>query len=147
MNDDLLKIFRFFCQHYMAIGLFEDAETVLKEAIDLIKDDDEPNPWRGYNLALLGKLYIEWERIEDAEPQLSKGWKETQATWNIDLVPLVRNFYAELLMHPHNKARDLIMAKQLLRYHIGGNACNRFSTLRYCWVIITGSTCTYARAK
>jgi len=101
-------------QLYTGIGRFEEAEKVFQEAIDVYKKEEDANAWRGYNLALLGKLYMEWGRIDDAVKPLLKGWEETQSTWNTDLVPLVRNYYAELLMHPANKARNLETAKQLL---------------------------------
>ncbi len=114
IRDNLPSMFNYLGQLDIATGLFEEAETVLKEAVNLLKDEDEANPYKGYNLALLGKLYIEWDRLDDAVAPLLNGWQETQATWNISLVPLVRNYYAELLMHPHTRARDLVLAKHLL---------------------------------
>jgi tetratricopeptide (TPR) repeat protein len=114
MFDDLPRMLSFLGQLDMSTGLFEEAEKVFNEAIDVYKEEDDANAWKGYNLALLGKLYMEWGRIEDAEEPLLKGWEETQVTWNVDLVPLVRNYYAELLMHPDNKERNVVIAMQLL---------------------------------
>lgn len=114
MRYDLPGMFNFLSQLYIAMGLFEDAERVLKESVDLLKEEDEPSSFKGRSLALLGKLYIEWNRIEDAIGPLLKGWEETQATWNVAVVPLVRNYYAELLMHPNYRARNFAKAKQLL---------------------------------
>ncbi len=114
MYDDLPRMLNFLGQLDINIGLFEEAERVLNEAIDVYKEEDDAYAWKGYNLALLGKLYMEWGRIEDAVEPLLKGWEETQVTWNVDLAPLVRNYYAELLMHPDNKERNVVIAMQLL---------------------------------
>ncbi len=59
-------------------------------------------------------MYLEWGRVESAEEPLQKGWEETQATWHLDLVILVRNYLAELLMHPNYVKRDLIEADRQL---------------------------------
>jgi predicted ATPase len=104
--EELSWSLNFLSQVYTAIGLFEDAEKVLQEAISLQKDE-EPIAARGYNLAFLGKLYLEWGRISDSEKPLLDGWEETQRVWMVAIVPLVRTYYAELLMHPNYKGRDL----------------------------------------
>jgi tetratricopeptide (TPR) repeat protein len=114
MHDDLPPMLNYLGQLYTGLGLFEEAEKMIKASIDLFKQEEDANPWRDYNLGLLGKLYMEWGRIEDAVEPVLKGWEETQATWNTDLVPLVRNYYAELLMHPKYKSRNFATAKQLL---------------------------------
>ncbi len=112
MLYDLPDKLNYLGQVYMAMGLFEDAEALLTESIQLLKDE-EASPWRGNNLALLGKLYLEWSRVEDAVEPLRKGWEETQKTWFVALVPLVRNYYAELLMNTDYKDYDLAEADRL----------------------------------
>ncbi|MDP9374157.1 MAG: tetratricopeptide repeat protein [Chloroflexota bacterium] len=114
MHDDLLIMLNFLGQLYAAMGLFERARDALDEAIALLKDEQEPHPWNGYNLALLGKLYLEWGRVQDAAEPLQQGWRETQATWQVDLATLVRNYYAELLMQPGYAGHDLVEAERLL---------------------------------
>lgn len=114
MFDELPRAFSFLSQLYMGTGLFEQAEQVLIEAVNLLKDEQAPNPYKGYNLALLGKLYLEWEQVNKAAEPLVKGWEETQATWHVSMVPLVRNYYAELLMHPDYPERNLDAAQRLL---------------------------------
>lgn len=114
MLDDLLRILNFLGQVYIAIGSYEKAEDLLKKSINLIEDNEEPNPWRGYNKALLGKLYLEWNRVEDAAEPIHQGWQETQSAWNVDLVRLVRMYYINLLMHPDYAFRDLEEATEQL---------------------------------
>jgi predicted ATPase len=114
MSDDLPRMLNFLGQLYTNMGLFEKAEEVLKEAIDVYRDDDTANAWRGYNLAQLGKLYIEWNSVEKAVEPLVKGWQETQVAWNSDLISLVRNYYAELLMYLDKKTHNAVTVQQLL---------------------------------
>jgi tetratricopeptide (TPR) repeat protein len=114
MRDYLLAPYNFLAQVYIASGLFEDAEAVLIEVLELFKDEKELNAWNAYNQALLGKLYLEWNRVEDAAGPLIRGWEQTQATWYVAMVPLVRNYYAELLMHPDYSGRNWGEAERLL---------------------------------
>ena len=81
----------FLGQVYVAMGLFEDAEEVLRYSIDLVDDRNNPNPWKGYNQALLGKLYIEWQRIDDAENPMLEGLDRSRSTNSADLHLLVDN--------------------------------------------------------
>jgi tetratricopeptide (TPR) repeat protein len=112
-------------QVYTAIGLFNDAENLFKEAIGLHKDE-EPVAIRGYNLALLGKLYLEWGRVKDATKPLVEGWNETKLASMIAIVPLVRNHYTELLIHPDYKDNDLGLAEKQIRDTIKDSERTRF---------------------
>ena len=112
---DFPVILNFLGQVEIAAGLFESAETHLKRAIALFENHDRPDPWNGNNLALLGKLYVEWERFEEATVPLERSWKESEPTHNLDLISLVRNYYGEFLMHPRNVRRDVVRAEQILR--------------------------------
>jgi tetratricopeptide (TPR) repeat protein len=114
MLDYLPAPYNFLAQLYIATGRFEDAELALRKAIALYKDAREPNPWNAYNLALLGKLYIEWGRVEDAAGPLVQGWQQTQATWYLAMASLVRNYYAELLMNKEYPQHNWQDAERLL---------------------------------
>jgi len=118
IHSGLPSTLNYLAQLYLASGLFEQAEATLKEAIALFDRAHNANPWNGNNLALLGKLYVEWERLDDAGEPLRRGWQETQATYNLDLISLVRNYYAEYLMHPHARERDLGAAAQYLQLNL-----------------------------
>jgi tetratricopeptide (TPR) repeat protein len=118
VQTDLQIVLNFLGQTYSAMGRFEDAEAVFKEAVGLFKDDSEPNAWNGYNLAFLGKVYLEWQRTVDATAALERGWRETEQTWQVDIATLVRNYYAELLMHPTYLGRDLDEAERQLKMNV-----------------------------
>jgi tetratricopeptide (TPR) repeat protein len=114
MPDYLPGPYNYLAQLYTAAGRFEDAEATLRKAIALFKNTKEPNAWNGYNLALLGKLYMEWNRVEEAGQPLILGWEQTKATWYVPTVPLVRNYYAELLMNENYSGRNRQEAENLL---------------------------------
>jgi tetratricopeptide (TPR) repeat protein len=114
LKEHLIPPLNFLSQLYIATGRFEEAEAMLKESLEIFKNDPAANPWRGYDLALLGKLYLEWDRVTDAGDPIEKGWGETQATWAVALVSLVRNYYTELLMNPHYRDYDVEKAEKLL---------------------------------
>src|SRR2546422_1237135 len=113
-HHELSWVLNFLGQVYTAIGLFENAEKAIGDAIGLYKDEKESIAVRAYNLAQLGKLYLEWNRVEKAEKPLLEGWKETQATWMVAVAPLVRTHYAELLMHSNYRSRDISEAERQL---------------------------------
>jgi tetratricopeptide (TPR) repeat protein len=126
LKEHLVAPLNFISQLYIAMGQFEKAEHLLKESIETFQKDPEDNPWRAYNRALLGKLYLERQQVDAAVEPIIDGWKETQATRNTWLVDLVRNYYAELLIHPEYSARDLDTAEQLLLKTIADTAVSGF---------------------
>ena len=118
LKDDLVVGLNYLAQVYMSLGLFERAEAALKEALDLVKKDESPHIWTGYNLSLLGKLYLEWEHPELAVAPMLKGWHIDQTVSIIDIRPLIKNYYAELLMCPNYLGYDLSEADRVLAANI-----------------------------
>jgi predicted ATPase len=115
-RKDLAWPLNFLGQVYTAVGLFEDAEKVLQEAIELHSDDEDPSAVRANNKALLGKLYMEQgRRIIDAEKPILEAWNEIEVTWNVSVVAVIRNYYTELLMHPEFTGRDLVLAEEQIK--------------------------------
>jgi tetratricopeptide (TPR) repeat protein len=105
--DELPECLNYLAQTYFRLGLFEKAEEALIEAIEVVQDADEAHSWNGYNLALRGKLYLEWDRIDDAAAPILLGWQESQKTQIKWQTSLVRNYYAELLMNPKYQGFNL----------------------------------------
>ncbi|HEX7972888.1 MAG TPA: tetratricopeptide repeat protein, partial [Anaerolineales bacterium] len=121
LNDDLLFTYNYLAQVYAGMGQFEAAEKSLQDAVRFLKDDPEPNPWRAYDSSFLGKLYLEWNRVEQAAKPILEGWKETNAKWNVDLARFPRIYYAELLIHPEYSGCDLKEARLQLEKAIEEN--------------------------
>jgi tetratricopeptide (TPR) repeat protein len=118
MNEDLHWVSNYLGQIHTATGRFEEAEQILTEAIALRKDASGTRAWHGYNLALLGKLYLEWGRVADAVEPILQGWRESEETRQADLLALVRNYHAQLLMYPGYADRDLYLAEEQLTQSI-----------------------------
>jgi tetratricopeptide (TPR) repeat protein len=112
--ERLVEPLNYISQLYIAMGQFSLAEGALKRSIDIFRNEPGTNPWRAYNRALLGKLYLEWQHVQKAVEPIRRGWKETHVTGNTWLVALVKNYYTELLMHPDYAGRDLDTAEKLL---------------------------------
>jgi tetratricopeptide (TPR) repeat protein len=124
--EELAWSLNFIGQVYTAVGLFEEADNVLREAIELHKDEEDPIAIRGYNLALLGRLYMDWGQVEKAEKYLMEGWAETQRVWMVAVVPLIRNYYTELLIQPHYHGQDLSRAEDYLKTTISEAERSKF---------------------
>jgi tetratricopeptide (TPR) repeat protein len=95
------------------MGRFEEAEVVLLAALEPLRADADLSTFQGYNLGLLGKLYLEWGRIGDAAENLRAGWDRLQRTQHRAIIPILRNYVAELLMHPAYPGRDIRRAQEL----------------------------------
>ena len=98
LKDELPDGLNYAAQLHIAMGALDRAEDALKEAVNVQDPNRTPLAWHGYNLALLGKLKLEQQRVQEALALVQEGWAETEQTWLADLVPLVRNFYAEILL-------------------------------------------------
>jgi tetratricopeptide (TPR) repeat protein len=95
------------------MGRFEEAEDVLLKALELLRTDADLSTFQGYNMGLLGKLYLEWDRIGDAEECLKAGWDRLQRTRHRAILPILRNYLGELIMHRSYSANDVKYARQL----------------------------------
>ncbi len=84
-------------QPYTSMGLFEEAEAILRGAVST-DNPAEMNAWDLYNVSQIGKLYVEWGRPADALEILEPVWNETAKTGLAWLMTLVGNYYAEALL-------------------------------------------------
>jgi tetratricopeptide (TPR) repeat protein len=96
--DDLAWSLVFLGQLYTAIGLYEDAEAALRDGVAVFAGRDEALGIRGYLNALLGHLYLEWERPADAREHLAAGRDEARASGFRGTIPMIEAFWAELLI-------------------------------------------------
>lgn len=115
MFDLFSLMSNFLAQLYIAEGRFEEAEKVLYETLDVLHSEADAVVHKGYNLALLGKLYLEWGKIDKAAEALIPAFESTQVSGNEPVLPLIRNYYCELLLHPDYPSRDISTAENLLK--------------------------------
>ncbi|MGX8903687.1 hypothetical protein ACR820_00025 [Streptomyces netropsis] len=107
------KMTNFLGQLLTAAGRFEEAESLLTEAVGRLAPRPTASTHQGYNLGLLGKLYLEWDRPSQAASPLLTGWDHLRAAPHVSLLPLLRNYLGELLMHPAYSLRDVTRACEL----------------------------------
>jgi tetratricopeptide (TPR) repeat protein len=111
--DTFASVSNYLGQLLTEAGRFEEAEEVLLSALDPLRPDADLSTFQGYNLGLLGKLYLEWGRLADAEEKLTAGWSRLQQTRHRAILPILRNYMGELLMHPDYAHRDIRRARGL----------------------------------
>ncbi|AUX32347.1 MULTISPECIES: tetratricopeptide repeat protein [Sorangium] len=130
LRGDIAVACNYLAQVYVALGEFESAESVLVSAIERFDRGGVPHAWNANNRALLGKLYLEWGKIDAAHEHLISGLRESNAMRSLPLITLVRNYHAEFLMlrATTKNERDLLLAEELLRENI--EECHRTGIYR-----------------
>lgn len=87
-------------QALQAAGQFDEAESVFREAVDLVEESDEAaEAWHATNLAYLGHLVVIRRAEVDGVGMLEAAWAETERTWLANLVPVVRSLHGAALLH------------------------------------------------
>jgi tetratricopeptide (TPR) repeat protein len=130
----------YLAQVLIASGQFARAQQVLEDTLrPLTGEQSHRVVQSAYNLALLGKLYIEWGRSDDAAGPLQEAWRKIQANPDNSIVPLIANYYVELLIDPKSPTRDTELAGKLLDWNI-----KQSSTLRFERSVVTAK-CLMAR--
>lgn len=101
MNVELPIALNYLAQVLIAVGRAEQADEVLREAVEYEREHG-PSGWRGYNLALravLASQSADPARRADGIGLMAQAWADTAQTWLLNLVPIVRNFHAEVLLN------------------------------------------------
>lgn len=101
-------------QFLIAVGRFEEAESMIVDALATPTYLKEESVQRSYLLSLLGKLYLEWDKPAEADSALTRAFQQTLDSTNTAVLPLIRNYYCELLLCPKSEAYDLQTAGLLL---------------------------------
>lgn len=101
-------------QVYAALGEYERAAAVLSQARS---DEDErgvDSGWHAYNTALLAYVRSTSPgRRDEVLALMAEAWAETERTWLANLVPIVRNLYAEIVLDYAADDDDLAQALRL----------------------------------
>lgn len=111
--DQFSSISNYFGQLLTEMGRFEEAENVLRASLEPLYFHADLTTSQGYNLGLLGKLYLEWGRVEDAGQNITAGWDRLLETRHPSVLPILRNYLGEFLMHPANPRQDIKRAAAL----------------------------------
>ncbi|WAL72865.1 AAA family ATPase [Kitasatospora sp. YST-16] len=98
-NSELPMALNYLAQVHSATGSWTEAEQVLREALRFQEIQSGESGWHAYNLALLAGLVArDRARRQEALDLMTAAWEETERTWLANLVPIVRNLYAGLLL-------------------------------------------------
>jgi tetratricopeptide (TPR) repeat protein len=108
LNANLPIAFNYLAQVQFAIGRADQAEATLREALEFEERRGGDSGWHANNAALLALvLSAERRNAEECRALIESAWLETERTWLLNLVPLVRNIYAEVLLAlPRNGAGE-----------------------------------------
>lgn len=99
LHAELPIALNYLAQVQIGIGRFQAAATVLEEAREMESARGGDSGWHAYNTALLAHLRAKDPGGRDESLRLiEEAWLETERTWLINLVPIVRNVYAQVLL-------------------------------------------------
>ncbi len=99
VNLELPIAFNYLAQVQLALGRSADAERTLREALRLEEKRGGDSGWHAYNAALLAlSLSAHRGGAGESVELIEQAWAETERTWLINLVPIVRNLLAEVLL-------------------------------------------------
>ncbi|MCX4748102.1 AAA family ATPase [Kitasatospora sp. NBC_01287] len=99
LHAELPIALNYLAQVQTAMGAWTPAERTLREAIEFEDKRGGDSGWRAYNTALLAQLFTRQPaRRHDSLELIQQAWLETERTWLANLVPIVRNLYADLLL-------------------------------------------------
>ncbi|MBT2468881.1 AAA family ATPase [Streptomyces sp. ISL-66] len=99
LKAELPIALNYLAQVYVGLGDHGKAEEALREALAFEADRGGDSAWHAYNVALLARLVTRRSQGRDESRRLIvEAWAETERTWLANLVPIVRNLYAEVLL-------------------------------------------------
>ena len=100
LDDDYAWALCFRGQLQTALGLWDDAETSLGEAIAVFEEDERALGARGYFRSLLGRIGVERDprQLDLARREIEAGRQETHDAKYVSVEPLVDVYWAELLL-------------------------------------------------
>jgi len=104
LRDEPLKAelpiaLNYLAQVHTGLGAYDGAEETLHEALAFEAGRGGDSGWHAYNKALFARLLVTRPTGRDRALELiADAWAETERTWLANLVPIVRNLYAETLL-------------------------------------------------
>ncbi|MFF4606027.1 AAA family ATPase [Streptomyces sp. NPDC001339] len=100
LQAELPIALNYLAQVCAGLGAYREAKEALREALAFEEGRGGDSGWHAYNAALLAHLLVqEPDRRGEGLDLMEEAWAETERTWLANLVPIVRNLYAEVLFH------------------------------------------------
>ncbi|MFJ8212792.1 AAA family ATPase [Streptomyces sp. NPDC096033] len=99
LNAELPMALNYLAQVRLGLGDDQGAAQALREALAFEADRGGDSAWHAYNAALLARILADRpETRDEARRLIADAWAETERTWLANLVPIVRNLSAEVLL-------------------------------------------------
>ncbi|MBA0050418.1 ATP-binding protein [Streptomyces sp. AJS327] len=99
LQAELPIALNYLAQVHIALGEEDSAAEVLSEALAFEEERGAESGWHAYNTALRALLLSRVPgRQAEARALAGRAWEETLHTWLVNLVPIVRNLTAEVLI-------------------------------------------------
>ncbi|MBO7937889.1 AAA family ATPase [Streptomyces sp. S9] len=109
LKAELPIALNYLAQVHVGLGSHREAEEILREALDFEAGRGGDSGWHAYNTALLAALLVQQPAGRGKALELiADAWAETERTWLANLVPIVRNLYAEVLVAAADGPGDLL---------------------------------------
>ncbi|MFJ5999942.1 hypothetical protein [Streptomyces sp. NPDC092370] len=100
VNAELPVGLNYLAQVQRAMGSEGEARDALEEALAFEEARGGASGWHANNVALLALLLSgEPNEHDRCRAMVEAAWEETQRTWLLDLVPIVRNLCAEVVLN------------------------------------------------
>ncbi|MFD5560374.1 ATP-binding protein [Kitasatospora griseola] len=103
VNNNLPVALNYLSQLHIAMGSEDEASDALREAREFDERLGGASGWHAYNTALLALVLSHGPHAPGQRHRsrslIEEAWRETEHTWLLDLVPIVRNLYAEVVMN------------------------------------------------
>ncbi|MET9513751.1 AAA family ATPase [Streptomyces sp. NPDC002994] len=115
VHAELPIVLNYLGQLHRAMGSWGEACDALREAMAFEEARGGASGWHANNMALLALLlsHDPGERVR-CRAMAEAAWRETEQTWLLDLAPIVRNLYAEVLLNLAGADRaELALADRL----------------------------------
>lgn len=114
LKAELPIALNYLAQVRLGLGDTQHAREALERARAFEAERGGDSGWHAYNTALLALcLADDRDRRDEARELIAQAWQETERTWLINLVPIVRNLYAEILLRTDADPADLDFADRL----------------------------------
>jgi tetratricopeptide (TPR) repeat protein len=111
--EELSGAMNYLGQVYRALGQLDRAAQSLTEAISCNERSGADGGWYGWNLGLLAVVLAELGDTSEAITLAERAWRETERIWLANIVPVVRNYFAQVMLHTGDEAR-LPEAREML---------------------------------
>ncbi|MFC8268687.1 AAA family ATPase [Streptomyces cinereoruber] len=109
LRAELPIALNYLAQVYTALGEEAEAEEVLRRALEFEAERGGDSGWHAYNAALLAQLLVRHPaRGAEGVRLMEQAWAETERTWLANLVPIVRNLYAQILLEAAEPPADAL---------------------------------------